>query len=130
MIELEPSDQELIEQILSARCPDATSFLDLDADDIDLITVRLGDVYDVILCVGPAMATLYSRDDLQTAFRTFAAHARIGTQLIIRKPPRVHQAVLEWRARSAWFGFFTSFGELRVFGYGIDMSDHAEDQGF
>jgi hypothetical protein len=41
-----------------------------------------------------------------------------GTQLIVRRPDAVHQAVLEWRARSARFGFYAPFRELRVFGYG------------
>jgi hypothetical protein len=129
-VDLSPADQERIEQILAARCPNAETFLDLDADGMDLMTTRFGDLYDVILCVGPAFAALCSRDELQAAFRTFAAHSRFGTQLIVRRPERVHQAVLEWRARSAWFGFFASFGELRVFGYGIDMSDYPEDDGF
>lgn len=130
MIEVSPQDQEWIEQILAIRCPDAATFLDLDADGLDLMTVRHGSVYDVVLCVGPTFAALSSRDELQAAFRTFAAHSRSGTQLIVRKPDHVHQAVLEWRARSAWFGFYASFGDLRVFGYGIDMSDHPEDDGF
>lgn len=130
MIEVSLQDQEWIEQILAVRCPDAATFLDLDADGLDLMTARLGSVYDVVLCVGPAFAALSSRDELQAAFRTFATHSRFGTQLIVRRPSRVDQAVLEWRARSAWFGFFGSFGNLRGFGYGIDMSDYPEDDGF
>lgn len=130
MTEVSRQDQERIEQILALRCPDATAFLDLDAEGMDPMTARLGDVYDVVLCVGPAFAALSSRDELQAAFRTFAAHSRFGTQLIVRRPALVHQAVLEWRARSAWFGFFASFGDLRVFGYGIDMSDNTDDGGF
>ena len=128
--DLSAADQERIEQIIAVRCPEATTFLDLDADGVDLMTARFGGVYDVILCVGPTFAALCSRDELQAAFQTFAAHSRFGTQLIVRRPERVHQAVLEWRARSSWFGFFASFGDLRVFGYGIDMSDYAEDDGF
>jgi len=130
VIEVSPQDQERIEQILAVRCPDATSLLDLDADGVDLMTTRLGDVYDAVLCVGPAFAALSNRDELQAAFRTFAAHSRPGTQLIVRRPALVHQAVLEWRARSAWFGYFASFGDLQVFGYGIDMSDYPDDDRF
>lgn len=130
MTQVSPQDQERIEQILSIRCPDATTFLDLDADSMDLMTARLGSVYDVVLCVGSAFAALSTRDELQAAFRTFAAHSKPGRQLIVRKPTLVHQAVLEWRARSAWFGFFASFGDLRVFGYGIDMSDYPDDGRF
>ncbi|OLE23711.1 MAG: hypothetical protein AUG49_15280 [Catenulispora sp. 13_1_20CM_3_70_7] len=98
MIEVSPQDQERIEQILAVRCPDATSLLDLDADGVDLMTTRLGDVYDAVLCVGPAFAALSNRDELQAAFRTFAAHSRPGTQLIVRRPALVHQAAEIFRS--------------------------------
>src|SRR5258708_4076891 len=115
-----PADQEWIEQILAARCPDAATFLDLDADGTDLMTTRLGGVYDVILCLGPAFTSMHTGDELQAAFRTFAAHARFGTQLIVRKPGRVHQAVLEWRARSYRFGLCGSYDDLKAFTQGFD----------
>lgn len=125
-----PADQEWIEHILVTRCPDATTFLDLDADGADLMTIRLGDVYDVILCLGPAFTSLNSRDELQAAFRTFAAHARFGTQLIVRRPPTVHQAVLEWRAKSYRFGSFGSFGDLKAFTHGFDTREDPDGEGF
>lgn len=111
-------EQELIETIIAERCPEAESFLDFDAEGLDVLSTRLGTVYDVILCLGPTFASLQSRRDLEAAFETFEKHAVGGTQLIIRRPDAVHQAVLEWRAQSARFGFYAPFGELRVFGYG------------
>ncbi|MEY9859726.1 hypothetical protein ABH935_005359 [Catenulispora sp. GAS73] len=131
MTQVSWQEQEAIESIIAGRCPDATDFLDFDAEGMDVLTTRLGGVYDVILCLGTAFTSLHTRDELQAAFRTFAAHARIGTQLIVRKPEAVHQAVLEWRARSYRFGFYASFSGLRVFGYGaFDPSDYPDDGGF
>lgn len=129
-VDLSPADQEWVEQILAVRCPDASTFLDLDADGIDLANTRLGGTYDVILCMGPVFTSLRGREELQAAFRTFAAHARFGTQLIVRRPTMVHQAVLEWRAKSYRFGFYTLFGDLRIFGYGFDQREEPDDGGF
>lgn len=123
MIEVGPQDQEWIEQIITARCPDAETFLDLDADGVDLMTTRLASVYDVILCMGPTFTSLETRDQLQAAFRTFAAHARFGTQLIVRRPERVHPAVLEWRAKSYRFGSYGSHGDLKAFTHGFDTRE-------
>lgn len=128
MTEVSRQEQEAIESILGDRAPNAETFLDLDAEGPDLFSTRLGGVYDVILCLGPAFTSLHTRDELQAAFRTFAAHARIGTQLIVRKPPAVHQTTLEWRARSYRFGFYIGMGELRAFGFGaFDPRDYPED---
>jgi hypothetical protein len=125
-----PADQEWVEQILAVRCPEAETFLDLDAEGLDLMTARLGRVYDVILCLGPAFTSLRTRDELQAAFRTFAAHARFDTQLIVRRPAHVHQAVLEWRAKPYRFGLYGSSGDLLVFSYGFDTRDKPDSGGF
>lgn len=131
MIDVSPQDQEWIEQILAARCPDAATFLDLDANGMDLMTTRLGGVSDVILCIGPAFTSLRTRDELQAAFRTFAAHARFGTCLVVRRPGRVHQAVLEWRARSYRFGLCGSLhGDLQFFVQGFDTREEPDHGGF
>ena len=52
MTQVSPQDQERTEQILAIRCLNATAFLDPDTDGVDLITTRLGGVYDAVFCVG------------------------------------------------------------------------------
>lgn len=50
----------------------------------DLRSVRLGQVFDLILCVGNTLAYLNPRrGDLTRACATFAAHARPGTLLVL-----------------------------------------------
>lgn len=130
---LSGEDQELIEQIISIKCPDATTILDLDADGIDIQTARLRRPFEVIICTGPSFTRITCDDDLRGAFRTFTAHARNDTVLIVKRPEAFHQAQLETRARSYRFLFYTCFGahgQLKVFGFGSQMIDAVDGDSF
>jgi len=49
-------------------------------------SVRLGHTFDAITCVGFALSYLHTVDDIRAAFTTFAAHAHIGTVLLLQLP--------------------------------------------
>ena len=130
MMNVSVEDQEQIERIIEVRRPDAETILDLDAEGMDVLTTRLRRQFDVIICIGPSFTSLRSDEDMRSAFRTFTAHARLNTQLIVRKPDAFHQAQLETRARTCRFMYYTRFGELRVFGFGSQNIDATDDGGF
>ncbi len=123
-------EQESIERIIETRCPDASSILDPDTDGMDVLTTRLRREFDVIICTVPSFTSLSDDEDIRSAFRTFTAHARLNTQLIVKKPRALHQAQLETRARTCRFMYFSRFGELRVFGFGSQCIDAVDDGGF
>jgi len=50
----------------------------------DMRTVRLGRRFDVVTCIGNALAYLTASDDIGAAFATFAEHCAPGGVLIIR----------------------------------------------
>lgn len=56
--------------------------LDLRIDD--LRTVRIGNTFDVITCLGNTLAYLHTEPELDAAFATFAAHAHAETLLVIQ----------------------------------------------
>lgn len=55
----------------------------VDLREGDMRTVRLGQSFDIITCLGSALAYLPDNADLTAAFETFAAHAHPGTLLVI-----------------------------------------------
>ena len=131
---LTAEDQEMIEQIISIKCPELTSALDLDAEGMDVLTTRLPrQTFDLIICTGEAFTGITSDEDLWSALRTFSAHAHNGTVLIVKRPEAFHQAQLETRARSYRFIYYTCFGnrkQLKVFIFGSQMVDAIDDDGF
>jgi SAM-dependent methyltransferase len=50
----------------------------------DMRTVRLGRRFDIVLCVGNALAYLTEPDDITAAFTTFATHSDRGSLLILQ----------------------------------------------
>ncbi|MBS2545501.1 class I SAM-dependent methyltransferase [Catenulispora sp. NL8] len=59
---------------------------ELDLRVGDMRTVRLGRSFDVVICVGNALAYLIEPEDVQAAFATFAEHCVPGGLLIIQTP--------------------------------------------
>lgn len=55
----------------------------LDLRTGDMCSFRLGRTVDVVLSAGSALAYLHDAHDLRAAFATFAAHAHLGTLLVI-----------------------------------------------
>ena len=49
----------------------------------DMRTMRLGSVFDLVICLGNALSYALTDDALTDAVRTFAAHAHRGTLLIL-----------------------------------------------
>jgi SAM-dependent methyltransferase len=49
----------------------------------DITSVRLGRAFDVVLCVGNSLSYVHDALDLDAAFATFTAHARLGSLLIV-----------------------------------------------
>lgn len=131
---LTAEDQEMIEQIISIKCPEMTSVLDLDTEGMDVLTTRFPrQTFDLIICTGKAFTDLTSDEDLRSALRTFVAHAHLDTVLIVKRPEAFHQAQLETRARSYRFIFCTCFGsrqQLQVFGFDSQMVDAIDEDGF
>jgi SAM-dependent methyltransferase len=58
----------------------------LDVRVGDMRSFRLEQVVDVITCLGNSLAYLHENEDVQRAFGTFAAHARLGTVLVLLTP--------------------------------------------
>jgi SAM-dependent methyltransferase len=61
----------------------------LDVRQGDMRNVRLGAVFEVVVCVGNALSYMLRDSDVSAAFATFAAHAVPGAVLII-------QTLTEW----------------------------------
>lgn len=65
-------------ELASVRRPD------LDIRQGDMRTVRLGREFDVVTCVGNALAYLIRPDDIAAAFSTFAEHCLPGGVLLVQ----------------------------------------------
>lgn len=52
----------------------------------DMRTVRFGDTVGVLACLGNSLAYVHDNQDVQAAFRTFAAHAHPDTLLVLCSP--------------------------------------------
>jgi hypothetical protein len=52
----------------------------------DMRSVRLGTTFEIITCVGWALANLHTPKDIDRAMATFAAHAAPGTMLFLHLP--------------------------------------------
>src|SRR5664280_2296431 len=50
---------------------------------VDMLTVRLKRKFDVVMSMGSALMYALSNAEVNAAFKTFAAHSRKGTLLII-----------------------------------------------
>ncbi|MBB6421948.1 class I SAM-dependent methyltransferase [Streptomyces iakyrus] len=59
---------------------------ELDVRTGDMRTVRLGRTADVLACLGNSLAYVHDNQGIQSVFRTFAAHARPGTLLVLCCP--------------------------------------------
>ncbi|MFJ6076610.1 class I SAM-dependent methyltransferase [Streptomyces sp. NPDC093065] len=59
---------------------------DLDIRLGDMCTIRLGHTVDVLTCLGNSLAYVHDNQEIQAVFRTFAAHARPGTLLVLCCP--------------------------------------------
>ncbi|MFE9029068.1 class I SAM-dependent methyltransferase [Streptomyces iakyrus] len=59
---------------------------ELDVRAGDMRTVRLGRTADVLACLGNSLAYVHDNQGIRSVFRTFAAHARPGTLLILCCP--------------------------------------------
>ncbi|WP_125776127.1 class I SAM-dependent methyltransferase [Antribacter gilvus] len=58
----------------------------------DLLEYRAGHPFEMIVCLGNTLAYLHTDDELTSACETFAAHADVGTLLVVGTlitPPRV-----------------------------------------
>jgi SAM-dependent methyltransferase len=55
----------------------------LDIRTGDMRTFRLGRTVDAITCLGNSLAYVHEPDNLAAVFATFAAHAQLGTLLVI-----------------------------------------------
>ncbi|MFC7980679.1 SAM-dependent methyltransferase [Streptomyces sp. NPDC057336] len=49
----------------------------------DMRTIRLDHTADVLTCLGNSLSYVYDNQDIQAVFRTFTAHARSGTLLVL-----------------------------------------------
>ncbi|KMS76994.1 hypothetical protein ACM01_04080 [Streptomyces viridochromogenes] len=58
----------------------------IDFQTGDMRVFRLGTTFDVITCVGWALANLHTPQDIDRAMATFAAHAAPGTMLFLHLP--------------------------------------------
>ncbi|WP_128433815.1 class I SAM-dependent methyltransferase [Streptomyces cyaneus] len=58
----------------------------LDVRIGDMRTVRLGRTAEVLVCLGNSLAYVHDNQDIQSAFRTFAAHARPESLLVLCSP--------------------------------------------
>ncbi|MGW0837433.1 class I SAM-dependent methyltransferase [Streptomyces prunicolor] len=52
----------------------------------DMRSVRLGQPFDVLACLGNSLAYVHENQDIRAVFRTFAAHSRPGTLLVLCGP--------------------------------------------
>jgi len=72
---------------------------ELDVRVGDMRIVRLGHTADSVVCLGNSLAYVHDNQGIQSAFGTFAAHARSGTLLVLCSPVAPIESLSPQQAR-------------------------------